>query len=146
VLAAALARTGIPWAPLLVFGGSGFVGPLFVPGEGPCYECLRTRERASWADPELTELYYETVARRPQADAPGASPAEAALVAAWGVVEATKYLAGFVMPAILGAFVHVELLAGCARMRRVHRVPRCPSCSPLVRRPPVDGRLLGGAP
>ncbi len=132
----------IPWLPLLVFGDAGFVGPLFLPNEGPCLRCLQSREAANWADPELTTLYYKVVAdRRKSASTYGSLPAYLGLVSYWGVLEATKFLAQFRMPAILGTMLRLDFARAEAEAHRVFAVPRCRGCSPGGTRPPVDGLL-----
>jgi len=133
----------VPWLPLLVFGDAGFVGPLFLPTEGPCLKCLQSREAANWTDPELTGLYYEAVARDGQtALAHGSLPAYRGLVGYWGVLEATKFLAQFRVPALLGTMLRIDFARGQAEPHRVLLVPRCRGCSPEVSRPPIDGHLF----
>ena len=132
-----------PWLPLLVFGDAGFVGPLFLPDDGPCLTCLQSREAANWSDPELTSLYYDAIAlndRTPSASA--ALPAYGALVCHWGIIEATKFLAQFRAPALLGTMLRIDFARAQAEPHRVFRIPRCRSCSPGMRRPPVDGQLF----
>lgn len=145
-VSAAASSAGVAWLHLLVFGGVGIVGPLFVPDEGPCLQCLWSRELANWADPELTGLYYETISRR---ETPpighGGLPACSGLVSQWGALEATKYLARFTAPALLGALLRVDFAHPGAVVHRVLRLPRCRACSPMVRQPAVSGQLFAGA-
>ena len=136
----------IPWLSLLVFGDAGFVGPLFLPNEGPCLRCVRSREAANWTDPELTALYYEAIARNNKtATASGSLPAYLGLVSYWGVLEATKFLAQFRVPVVLGTVLRLDFARAQAEPHRVFVVPRCRGCSPGVVRPPVDGQLFASA-
>lgn len=139
VNALALER-GFVWLPIRLFGGEGFVGPLFVPGDGPCHSCVQAREEANWADPELTRKYLDQVARRPESvEAYGSLPAFAALVAHWAALEATKYLARFTVPTLIGNILRIEFAACRTQVHRIFRLPRCTSCSPMARRPGVNG-------
>jgi len=133
---------GIPWLPVRIFGGEAFVGPLFLGTEGPCHSCLTTREEATWADPELTRTYVAWVTRDPSSvEAYGALPAFAAIASQWVTLEATKLLSRFTAPAITGNVLRIDFIRGTTDVHRVLRVPRCPSCSPLARRPAVDTTL-----
>jgi ribosomal protein S12 methylthiotransferase accessory factor len=131
--------TGFAWLPVRVFAGEGFVGPLFVPGDGPCHTCFRSREEANWADPELTRTYMERVARCPTSlDAYGQLPGFAALIGHWAAIEATKYLSRFTVPALLGNVLRIDFVGYQTQVHRIFRLPRCTSCSPLARRPGVS--------
>lgn len=130
---------GFPWLPTRLFGGEGFVGPLFVAGEGPCYDCFCDREAANWADPQLTRRYLDRIARFPAShEAYGRLSAFAALLAHWAALEATAYLARYTVPALIGNVLRVGFASYDVRLHRVLRVPRCPSCSTLAHRPSVD--------
>ena len=101
-----------------------------------------TREEATWADPELTRTYVAWVTRDPSSvEAYGALPAFAAIASQWATLEATKLLSRFTAPAITGNVLRIDFIRGKTDVHRVLRVPRCPSCSPLARRPAVDTML-----
>jgi bacteriocin biosynthesis cyclodehydratase domain-containing protein len=130
---------GIPWLPVRVFAGEAFVGPLFLGTEGPCHACLTTREEATWADPELTRTYVARVTQDPSTvEAYGALPAFAAIASQWATLEATKFLSRFTAPALAGNVLRIDFIRCTTEVHRVLRVPRCPECSPLARRPAVD--------
>jgi bacteriocin biosynthesis cyclodehydratase domain-containing protein len=142
-LAAIASRARVAWLPLLLFGGTGLVGPLFVAGDGPCHACLVAREQANWADPELTRLYYDRVARdRSSLRRYGSLPAFEALMSEWAVLEATKFLSRFTIPALLGCLLRIDFMRGTTQTHRVLKVPRCRRCSPAVQRPYVNGHLF----
>lgn len=133
---------GFAWCPVRIFGSEGFVGPLFVPGEGPCLACVLAREEANWVDPEVTRAYLAQTREAPSSlEACGRLPGFVAIVSAWAVIEGTKYLARFTPPAILGQILRVDFLRCAVRLHRVLRLPRCPRCSPLRRRPTVNSFL-----
>jgi bacteriocin biosynthesis cyclodehydratase domain-containing protein len=143
VLARVTARAGLPWLPVLVFGGSGFVGPLFTPPAGPCLDCVWAREQANWADPALTAAYYDRLARDGTSlRRHGRLPGFEGLVSQWATLEATKFLSRFTIPAILGSVLRIDFIGGVTQVHRVLRIPRCRGCSPAVLRPQVNGQLF----
>ncbi len=135
---------GVPWLLVRIFGAQGFVGPLFIPDDGPCHACLLAREEANWSDREIERAYLDRIAREPgSVESYGRLPACAALVSDVAVLEATKHLSRFVMPALLGAVLRIDFAACRTELHRVMRLPRCPACSPARRRPAVDTLLYG---
>lgn len=137
---------GVPWLPVLLFGATGFVGPLFLPGEGPCYTCLTLREQANWADPELTSAYYRRLHEHDATSLAhyGALPAFHAVLGAWAVLESTRYLAGFAAPLLLGSLLRIDFQRAAQQVHRIVRLPRCSGCSPTVRVPEVDAERFAG--
>jgi bacteriocin biosynthesis cyclodehydratase domain-containing protein len=131
------------WLPLLLFGASAFIGPLFVPGDGPCQQCVWAREQANWADPDITRLYFDRLARdHASLELYGSLPAFEALTSQWAVLEVTKVLSRFTVPVLLGSLLRIEFLRAGTELHRVVRLPRCPRCSPMVRSPQVNGHLF----
>jgi bacteriocin biosynthesis cyclodehydratase domain-containing protein len=142
VINAVALERGVAWLAVRVFGGEAFVGPLFLGTEGPCHRCLTAREEGTWVDPELTRTYVAWVTRDPSSvEAYGALPAFAAIASQWAALEATRYLSRFSAPVLAGNVLHIDFVRCRTELRRVLRVPRCPECSPLVRRPAVDTML-----
>jgi len=133
---------GFAWCPVRIFGGEGFVGPLFVAGEGPCLGCLLAREESNWVEPDVTRAYLDhTRAASSSLEACGRLPGFVALLSAWAAIEGTKYLSRFAPPAILGHVLRIDFLRCATRLHRVLRLPRCGRCSPLRRRPSVNSLL-----
>jgi bacteriocin biosynthesis cyclodehydratase domain-containing protein len=142
-LATIAARERVAWLPLLLFGGTGLVGPLFVAGDGPCHACLAAREQANWADPELTRLYYDRLARdRSSLLRYGHLPAFEALISEWAVLETTKFLSRFTIPVLFGCLLRIDFMRGSTQTHRIFKVPRCRRCSPAAHRPTVNGHLF----
>lgn len=134
--------SGLAWLSVRIFGGEGFVGPLFVPGDGPCHACLLTREEANWVDPELSRTYLQCVAKDPtNVEAYGRLPAFVSLMSQWTVLESTKWLSRFTMPTLFGRVLRVDFLACVTQLHRVFRLPRCAQCSTAVRAPGVNTLL-----
>jgi bacteriocin biosynthesis cyclodehydratase domain-containing protein len=138
-------ETGVAWLPVRIFGAEGFVGPLFIPHDGPCYGCLARREEANWADPAITRAYFDRLEEAPASVAGyGRLPALVSLVSHYAALESTKYLARFTVPALLGNLLRIDFARCRTELHRVLRVPRCAACSPVTRRPAVSSLLYAG--
>jgi bacteriocin biosynthesis cyclodehydratase domain-containing protein len=119
---------GLPWLQVLPFDGLfAGVGPLYVPGETACYECFRIR-RASNVDYGREFLAFQDVA----APLPASASVEQT-VAGLAATFALRWLAhrDQFLP---GTWYALELGVRPALGAHVlYRVPRCPTCSGIVR-------------
>ena len=115
---------GIEWLPVLPFDGQlAAVGPLVVPHESACFECYRRRRSAA-----ISPLPDEAVGWFPTA-----SPLDA-ILAGYAALVALRRLA-FADGGAVGVLLAVEQTPELTCSRHVvHRVPRCPACSPAERR------------
>jgi len=113
----------------------GFVGPLVVPGETACLECLRGRQNSHSEDPE-SHRAVEALAFEGQA-VTGFHPAMASILGDIAAVELTKFYGGLTPPRMAGRLIEVNLLATQMEERKVFKLPRCPICGPRNRRSPV---------
>ncbi len=116
------------WLPVLPYDGRfAAVGPLIVPGESCCYECVLLRRGANV---EYFEQFRE-IERAPLAAR--AEPAFEALVAALAAHLALRWIAGQdgSLPGVLHTVEARPMLA--LGEHPVLRVPRCPVCSPVER-------------
>jgi bacteriocin biosynthesis cyclodehydratase domain-containing protein len=112
----------------------GFVGPLVIPGETACYECLRARENAGMDDPEARRA-VEFGAAEGQA-VNGFHPTMTAILGEVAALELIKLYSG-VMPRSVGRLIEVNLLAVEMRPRKLLKLPRCSVCSPVNWRSPT---------
>jgi bacteriocin biosynthesis cyclodehydratase domain-containing protein len=115
--------------PVSVANLIGWVGPIVIPGETPCYECLRARQNANVSDPDLVRA-AESAALEGQRCG-GFHPSIANLVAEFAVLELTKFYGRGMGPYQAGTLVRVNGTLPQVTMHRVLKVPRCPVCSPL---------------
>lgn len=127
----ALRARGRPWLAVPGLDGSrALVGPIVVPGASCCYACF-TRRRADASG------FGDAWAALDRAPGPELAGAPAALVAAVAAQIALCAMAdgiGVAVPA--GVVWAVDLVPEIAVTRHVvHRVPRCPACSPAVALP-----------
>lgn len=114
--------------PLLIyrprrFGGE--IGPLLIPGETACYECLNRRRLAVASDHERL-LAGQTGAP----GLPGIHPGFD-----WLVFEIVKFLTGIAEPISRGRLLRFDALSGNAETHTVLRLPRCPACGVHQARP-----------
>ncbi|WP_308466564.1 TOMM precursor leader peptide-binding protein [Rathayibacter soli] len=127
---AALAA-GVPW--LLVWPGARrlWLGPLFRPGDGPCWECLMARRRSH-------RRVQTFLAALPDADPIVmpivTTPAAAQLVGRVAALEIVKILGGLSTPAVDGAppdsavLTELDIVDWHMQKHVVVRRPQCPAC------------------
>lgn len=113
-----------PWLQVLPFDGRlAAVGPVIVPGETACHECFRLRR-----DSTIAPIRDRTTGSHL------GSPALDAVLAGLAAQVALRRLAGE-GTAEAGVLIAVELVPELRCTRHfVYRVPRCPACSPAMRR------------
>jgi bacteriocin biosynthesis cyclodehydratase domain-containing protein len=113
------------------------LGPLVIPGEGPCYECLVAREDANLADPERARA-TEAHAFFGQ-DVTGFVQPMARVAADLAAVDLLKYFSRVLPGGVAGRLIEADLMTPALRTRTVLRAPRCPVCSPASRAAPAGG-------
>jgi molybdopterin-synthase adenylyltransferase len=111
----------------------GYVGPLVVPGETACLDCLRTRQNSQTKDYQSRRL-TEGAAFEGQG-AIGFHPAMASIIANIAAFELIKLYSDTLPFSKVGTLIEVNLLATEMKARKVLKIPRCPTCSPLKTRP-----------
>jgi bacteriocin biosynthesis cyclodehydratase domain-containing protein len=129
-------RRGWHYLPVALKDLVGYVGPLVVPGETACYECVRARQNAHLDDPALRRA-AEAVAFEGQA-ATGFHPAMASILGDVAALELIKFYSGWPVPRLAGSLIEVNLLAAEMTSRPVLRIPRCRICGSSRHRPSVS--------
>jgi len=107
----------------------GYVGPLVVPGETACFECLRARQNSHLENPDLARA-AESAAFEGQVVA-GFHPSMASILGNIAALELSRFYGGWMSPRIIGSLIEVNLLDLQVNVRKVLKVPRCRVCSPL---------------
>lgn len=115
--------------PVILKDMIGYVGPLVIPGETACYECLISRERSHRVAKDL-EYWADSFSYEGQAIA-GFHPVMASILGDIAVFELTRFYGGKIPEKKPNRLVEVNLLAGTMVGRTVLKVPRCSACSPL---------------
>jgi bacteriocin biosynthesis cyclodehydratase domain-containing protein len=114
----------------------GYVGPLVVPGETACYECLRGRENAHLTDPEVERASerFSVVGQRIS----GFHPSMASILGDLAALELSRVQGMWTRPHLVGTLIEVNLLAPALTSRKVLRIPRCSVCGTLNRHSAVS--------
>lgn len=120
---------GIHFLPVVLQNLVGYLGPLVVPGDTPCFECLRARQNANLEDPE-GQRATELTAYEDQA-VTGSHPSMASVLADLAAIELGKFYGGWSSPASIGQLTQVHLMTPAITHRKVLKAPRCSACSPM---------------
>jgi molybdopterin-synthase adenylyltransferase len=113
--------------PVVLQDVIGYVGPLVVPGETACFECLRARQNSHMADPQ-TERAPELYSFEGQTVA-GFHPSMASVLGDIAALELSRFYGGWTPPRVVGTLIEVNLIAPELTARRVLKIPRCRVCS-----------------
>jgi bacteriocin biosynthesis cyclodehydratase domain-containing protein len=121
-------RTGTPWLLAAMDGTTGIVGPLMVPGQTGCYQCLESSWIARSRKPEQLRLAVEALQARPSAGADFYGlPAFADVVAGLLAADLPNILTqGLALT--LGQVLSVDFLSLSAFTYPILKLPRCPAC------------------
>jgi thiazole/oxazole-forming peptide maturase SagC family component len=106
----------------------GYIGPLVIPGDTACLECLRARQNAC-----LTNATERRVAERGAFDGQRVTayhPAMVGMVAEAAAFELIRFYAALPQWKV-GRLIELNLLSTAMAHRKVLKAPRCPVCSSL---------------
>jgi ribosomal protein S12 methylthiotransferase accessory factor len=122
-------KAGVRYLVAQVEGLKAILGPVVVPGETACWECLRRRQLANRFDfEESAQLHAALLSgvapRRRPLGPPGASTLVASLI----VIECVKLLSGYTPSQLVGRQLEIDLVTLAARTHDVIRLPWCDVC------------------
>jgi len=118
--------------PILLSNMIGQIGPLVIPQETACFECVVARQNSHLSNPNARQAVDE-VASETQTVV-GFHPSMASILGNIAAMELTKFY-GQAMPMWnVGKLIEVNLLSTRMTPRKVLKLPRCPVCSPLQTR------------
>ncbi len=120
--------SGTKFYPIVLDDEIASLGPLVVPGEGPCYECLIMRQDANLADPGRRRA-TEAHAFFGQ-DVTGFVQPMARVAADLAAVDLLKYFSRVLPGGVAGRLIEADLMTPALHTRTVLKAPRCPVCSP----------------
>jgi molybdopterin-synthase adenylyltransferase len=129
-------REQIQFLPVVLQDLIGYIGPLVVPGETACLECLRARENSHMDDPD-TRRAAEYVAYEGQV-VNGFHPSMASILGDLAAMELLKLYGQLMRSRLVGRMLEVNLLVPRLTERRVLKVPRCTVCAPGITRSPIS--------
>ncbi len=122
--------------PVVLRDMQGEIGPFVVPGETPCYECLRARQNSNLTNP-ADDRHTEYQAAQLQATA-GFHPSMAAVLGDLAAMEVIKFLGGRLLSWRVGHLIDVNLVVPELKVRKVLRVPTCTVCGSRHSSPAVS--------
>jgi thiazole/oxazole-forming peptide maturase SagC family component len=116
----------------------GYVGPLVIPGETACYECLVAREDSNLDDSE-TRRNVEQAAEEGW-HVVGSHPLLISVLASVAAFELVKFYGEMIAVFNVATLIEVNLLNTRITARKVLKVPRCVICSSLLQQSSVSIR------
>jgi bacteriocin biosynthesis cyclodehydratase domain-containing protein len=139
VLNRACLRNGIRWLHAAMDGPFVFVGPAFLPGESPCYECLETRIFLNLRDGANYQRYKQALAAaQVRLGAPPLlAPVGGVLASHLALETLNLLLTGWTFT--VGRMLALHLPTMEFSFPEVLRVPGCPGCGSVPER---DGEAL----
>jgi bacteriocin biosynthesis cyclodehydratase domain-containing protein len=129
-------QEGIQFLPVVLQDLIGYVGPLVVPGESACLECLRARENSHMDDPD-SQRAAEYVAYEGQV-VNAFHPSMASILGDIASMELLKLYGQLMRSRIVGRLLEVNLVVPELTERRVLKLPRCTVCGTGNSRSPVS--------
>jgi bacteriocin biosynthesis cyclodehydratase domain-containing protein len=131
-------RVSVPWSLVCFDGYEGWVGPTFVPGQTPCFNCFQRRLFAGSAEPK--HLFMDARVRVHRVPSPWLTGAETApwvsLIASMFALELIAATQG--RSFTLNEMLIVHRLDLTFQRESVLRLPRCPVCSPRSGAPVIN--------
>jgi bacteriocin biosynthesis cyclodehydratase domain-containing protein len=119
--------------PILLRDEVASLGPLVVPGEGPCLECLWLRERATLDGDgrDEADASHAFFGRH----VTGFLQPMARIAADIAAIDLLKFFSGTLPGGRAGRLIEADLMAPSLRARNLLKAPRCPVCA-LAAGPP----------
>jgi bacteriocin biosynthesis cyclodehydratase domain-containing protein len=115
--------------PVVLQNLIGYIGPLVVPGQTACFECLRARQNSNMDDANVRRLAEPWAYEGQRVN--GFHPSMASILGDIAAVELGKMYGGWLRSRSIGTLIEVNLIATLLETRKVLRVPRCSVCSRL---------------
>jgi bacteriocin biosynthesis cyclodehydratase domain-containing protein len=130
-------RTSTPWLIGQIHTGTGWIGPVVIPGQTPCYKCYEFRRNANLENYDEVIRFESRLEEMPAiVRQPSAPPALATAVGSLLGLETLRLLTKLVAPQTLGRVLRLDFLASEMTYHRILRLPRCSACG--YGNPPSD--------
>lgn len=124
-----------PSLPVWLTEHVGYVGPLNYPYETACLRCFNARldsNNVNYDAAGAVRLHMATCEGR---QAVGLLPPMAAILGEIAAMEIAKCIAGYPPSDAVSRVIEVNMVSFSASVRRVLKIPRCPDCSEIMRKP-----------
>jgi bacteriocin biosynthesis cyclodehydratase domain-containing protein len=125
--------------PVVLQNVIGYVGPIVVPGETACYECLRARQNSHMVDPDAERAAEQKAFEGQLVN--GYHPSMASVLGDIVAMELTKFCS-LIPRWRVGTLIEVNLLIPSVVTRKVLKIPRCSVCGSLKKRSAVTTERL----
>lgn len=122
-------ETGTAFLPILIEDMTMKLGPLTIPDETACLECLDARQN-SHLKPSSEDRHLEAALAVGGESFSGGHPALLAAAAAIAAFEILRFCANMA-PRRIGKLIEMNLVSTSMFASKVLKVPRCPVCSPM---------------
>jgi len=119
----------IMFLPVVLQDFKGFVGPLVVPGETACFECLLNRQNSIM--PNFTVKRTTECSAFEGQRVVGFHPTMSSILGDIAVMELIKFFTKTLQSWNAGALIEVNLLKTEMKSRKVLKIPRCSVCSEM---------------
>jgi len=120
--------------PILLRDLIGYIGPLIVPSETACYECVRSRQNSH------LNLASASMFRRSES-VPSFHPSMAAILGHMSALELTRSFVHGLPKQSPNSLIEIDLLGRRMTDRTVLKVPRCSGCSSLLMKSETNHRI-----
>lgn len=134
----------IQFLPVILQDLVGYVGPLVVPGEGACLECLRARENSHMDDPQTRRMPEYGAYEGQVINA--FHPSMASVLGDIAAMELLKLYGQLMRSRLVGRVIEINMLVPDLTERRVLKVPRCAVCGAGNIRSPVSQNKVAFMP
>ncbi|WHZ23394.1 MAG: hypothetical protein OJF47_002506 [Nitrospira sp.] len=114
-----------PFLPVVLKDLVGYIGPLVIPGETACYECLTTRLNSNQDGCSSEGMIPE------EQSVLGFHPSMASMLGDLAAFEIMKVFGEALPNRKVGTLIEVKLLVPELKTRKILKIPRCSACSPL---------------
>lgn len=118
--------------PIILQNMIGYIGPHIVPGETACFDCLHARQNSHIEDQETVRA-IQSAAFEGQHFV-GFHPSMAAILGDMAAFELTKFYGASGLSSKIGTLIEIDLLKPQVVTKKVLKIPRCPTCSPMTTR------------
>ena len=115
--------------PILLSDLMGYIGPLVIPGQTACYECLRARQNSHLEDPAAVRGTEERAFAGQYAN--GFHPSMASVLGDMAAMELTKFYSESLPLARVGILIEINLMVPSLVRRTILKIPRCTVCSKM---------------
>lgn len=126
----------IIFLPIILQDLIGYIGPIVVPDQTACFECLLSRRNANIGNSDLNDLSEMTFFEMQKVI--GYHPIMASILADIATMELIKFYGAIGGILNVGKLIRINMLASQLDSHHIMRIPKCKTCSKLNKRPSTN--------